>query len=461
MVPGPVGYNEPAQWTHNKEEYVRHFKGTAFIAIGAIARKVAMQPAKVYYKVATKHGLTRKGGVTLEPVEFDHPLPNLFDQVNPIHTQYDLWYQMVCWRLMTGDTYWWKTRNRFGGVVELWPLPSQWVWAIPSTTKFIDRYLVRGVFGPEVQMPAEDVLHIREPSIDYSSTGGARFYGKPMITAADTAVDLEEAMFRRLYHQFRNFTPPGLVFSTEQPLGEDQFLDLMAQLKTQQARSEKTGEPIVAHSGMKVGEFRESVREMDYSRSLETVADHIMAVAGTPKSVVGLTADYNRSNLEGAILCWAENTINPLLAHLGQHLTQNLAIADFDNDVVVKFDPVTTDDREAIRADVGAAVSAKAITPNEVREVLLKRERFTRGGDNPVGSPQDVEVPTWGDGKEPEPPPEPKEEKPAIEIPPQLAGMMPAMPPVKKPPVKVPPKGKKPAKRRRDEYDDKDGDDDE
>jgi len=374
MVAQSGNYTEPAQWVHNKDEYVRHFKGTTFIAIGAIARKVAMQPAKVYRR-------NMKSG-SKTPVDWDHPLVQLFEAVNPIHTQFDLWYQMVCYRLMTGDSYWWKTRNRFGGVVELWPLPSQWVWAIPSATRFIDRYLVRNMFGPDTFIDQQDVLHIREPSIDY--TFGGRFYGKPVITAADVAIDLEEAMFKRLYHSFRNFTPPGMAYSTDEKLSEQEFLDLLAQFKAQQKRAEQTGEPILTHSGMKAGDFRSSIREMDYGQSLDKVMDYILAVMGTPRAVVGLVADQNRANLDGAILCWAENTVNPLLRHMGQHLTQNLAVLDFGPDIVVEFDPITTDDHNAILQSVNSLRAAGAITPNEQREILLKLPPYVHGGNRPI-----------------------------------------------------------------------------
>ncbi len=378
MVPDHgAGYRyDYAPWVVNQEEYIKHFKGTAFIAIGAIAKKVAQQKALVFYRRFKKSGMKR------DPVPPDHPLQKLFDAVNPIHTQFDLWYQMVAWRLMTGNSYWWKARNGFDVPNELWPLPSNWVWAVPSREKFIDSYLVRGVFTAREQViPAEDVLHIREPSINWN--GGGRFYGYPVAHATATAIDLEESMLRHLYHQFRNFSPPGMHYTTDQKLTQEQFLDLMVQVRSQQRTVEQTGDPILSHSGMKVDEFRGSIREMDYSNSLQTVMQYILAMFGTPQAVVGVSKDYNRANMVGALISWCENTINPLLVHTGQHLTQNLA-SDFDDDLIVEFEPVSVDDVDAMRADIATAQSAGAITPNEVREVLLKRPPYDKGGDRPL-----------------------------------------------------------------------------
>ena len=377
MVPEYGGSRfSPAQWVVNQNEYVKHFSGTAFIAIGAIAKKVAQQKAVVYYRRSTK------AGVTKTPVEPSHPLQALFEAVNPIHTQYDLWYQMVAWRLMTGNSYWWKARNGFDVPTELWPLPSNWVWAIPSDTKFVDSYLVKAVFGGrDTVIPSEDVLHIREPNINWQ--GGGRFYGFPVAHAAATPIDLEESMLRKLYHQFKNFNPPGMHYTTDEKLTESQFMDLMVQLRAQQRTAEMTGDPIISHSGMKVDEFRNSVREMDYSNSLQTIMSYILAIFGTPQAVVGVSKEYNRANMIGALIAWCENTINPLLVHTGQHLTQNLA-ADFDDDLVVEFDPVSVDDVDAIRQDIATAQSAGAITPNEVRDVLLHKPPFDKGGNRPL-----------------------------------------------------------------------------
>lgn len=377
----------PSPWIVDTNEYVKHFKGTTFIAIGSIAKKVAQQEAKVMRRIRKKSGLAK------EPVAWDHPLVQLFEQVNPIHTQFDLWYQMVAWRLLTGNSYWWKARNGFGKPAELWPLPSQWVWAIPSSKKFISEYLVRGVFGGvDRYIDAGDVLHIREMSIDWNGPG--RFYGTPMAAAAATAIDLEEAMLQRLYFQFKNFNPPGMQYSTEEKLTESQFVDMMLQIRMQQHTAEQTGAPILTHSGVKAQEFKNTVREMDYSQSLQTVMSYILAMFGTPQAVVGVSREYSRSNLVGALLSWAENTINPLLRHMGQHLTQGLA-RDYDEDLVIEFDPIEVADADGLRADVAACQSAGAITPNEVRETLLKKSPFVGGGDKPY-KPAGAEEASYG-----------------------------------------------------------------
>lgn len=409
------GYgNAFAPWTQDRREYVKHIKGSTYMAVGAIARKFACQEAKVFRRVYSK------AGGDLEPVEHDHPLCELFRNVNPLHTQFDLWYQLVFWRVVTGDWYGWKARNKAGEVVEIWPVPSQWVYAVPGLHRLIDAYRVYRFFALSTQVDVEpqDMIHIREPSIDWDMSG--LYYGKPAIAAGAHMIDVEEAMMRRLYASFKNFTPPGLVYTTDQKLGEDEFLELLAQMRAQQQMVDRTGEPLLAHSGMKVAEMRSGVREIDYTQSITTILEWILSLLGVPKSLVGLTGDYNRANLEGAVLAFAENTINPMLFHTSQHLTRSLG-AEYGPDIVIKIDPITVDDRAAIRADVQAAWSAGAITPNEIRDVLLHKGAYKYGGDVPLVSSGMGEAP-YGNAKPNPPAPEGQEDEPDLKSGPAAGG---------------------------------------
>lgn len=365
----------PAAWVDDKNEAVRHYRGSTYVAIGAIARRVAMQPAKVFAR------RRRKSGEQRIPVPHDHPLQVLFEFVNDFATQFDLWFSIVGWRLITGDAYLWKTRNGFDVPAELWPLPSQWVHALPSPTSFIGGYLVRGVFGQDVTLPTRDVIHFAEPGMDWSGNG--RFYGRAPLMAGASMVDVESAMLARLYHQFKNFAPPGLHYTTDAELTSEQLKEIYHDVLIMHGRAEQTGAPIVSHSGMKAGEWRTSPREMDYANSLDKAMEYTLAVFGVPKAVVGLTRETNRANMEAALVAFAQNTVNPLLVHMSQHLTQGFA-GDFDDDLEVCLPLIDTADLDLMRRVIETATKAKAVTPNEVREILLDLAPYKVGGNTPT-----------------------------------------------------------------------------
>ena len=404
----------PAPWNHNRNEYVKHAKGPVYVAGGAIARKVAMQPVKV--KAITR----KKSGIRMEEVDPLHALNVVLEEVNshPSFVPFDLWFLTVMWRLILGDSFWWKTRNRFDKPTELWPIPPQWVHVIPDPHTYISGYRVDGgTFfsgSSDVVIPTRDMVHTRENSVDWSGTG--RFYGTPPTSAAAEMVDIHEQMLKRLYYTFKNYAPPGLNYGTDEILTDAQAEEALVWILAQHGRTEQTGRPIVSHSGYKVTEFAKGQREMDYQTSLETAFDYILATFGVPSAVVGILKDANRASMDAAMASFAQNTVNPLLVSLSQHLTIQLA-RDFDKRLVIEFEPCTVQSAEQIRKDMEFGMKSGAVTPNEVRQEFLRRDGYIHGGDLPVISRHMMEAP-FGNEKP----------KPMMELAPAGAGGAPVAP---------------------------------
>lgn len=382
--------DSPASWNVDRNEYAKHIKGPVYVASAAIAKRCAMQPVKCL-------AITRKkSGVRKEELDPLHPLCVLLEEINPhpSFVPFDLWFLTVAWRLTMGDSYWWKVRNNMGKPVELWPIPPQWCHVVPSQTKYIGSYRVNGgsfFYGSDDKFIAvEDMVHTRENSVDWSGTG--RFYGTPPLAAAAEMVDIHEHMLKRLFYTFKNYAPPGLNYSTDEQLTDAQAEEALVWILAQHGRAEQTGRPIISHSGYKVTEYAKSQREMDYQSSLETSFDYILANFGVPSAIVGILKDANRANMEAAMMAFAQNTVNPILTSLGQHLTIQLA-RDFDRRIVIEFDPVTIADTEAIRKDWEFGMKSGAVTPNEVRQEFLRRDEFVHGGGLPVISRHMMEAP--------------------------------------------------------------------
>lgn len=377
-----------AAWIVDRNEFVRHVKGSAYIAIGCIARKCSMQAPEVLIR------RPKKGDWEEEKAPLDHPLVKLFDRINAFHTLFDYIYYTVGWRLATGDSFAWKARNGLGVPSELWPLPSQWCYAIPSETEFISDYLVRGVWGKDTYWPAKDIIHISDPNLDWSGTG--RYYGRPSMAAAGAYIDIEEAMLKRMLNWFKNYAPPGMIFSGAEGIGPDQIGQLYAIIAQQYAMSQGDGTPFVVPEGFKLESGAMATpKDIDYSAQLSVTLDNILAVHGVPKAVAGLSRDYNKANFQAAMLAFVQMTVNPLLKHMSQHHTQDLA-HDFDEQLLVRFPECTVDDAEQMRKDYESAMKQGAATPNDVRQHLLELPPYQTGGDRPMVPGAWVEAP-YGD----------------------------------------------------------------
>lgn len=406
VEPSPYNRYLPANWVHDRREFVKHYRGGTYAAVSAIARRVAMQEVHVGMR------RVKRSGIEIEPVKPTHPLVEMFERVNPRHTSYDLWFLTVAWRLICGVAYWWKIRNGLQVPAELWPVPSHWVRAVPDRMNFIGSYEVRGVFAEPKMIAARDMVDIAEPNVDWEGNG--RYYGHPVLYASATMVDIEETMLRQMYSRFKNYSPPGLHYSTDEELQSEQVTEIIGQIMAQHAAAEASGRPIVTHSGYRVDDFSKTVREMDYGKSLQAALDYQLAMFGVPKAVVGIVADVNRANMAGSLMAFAQNTVNPLLIHIGQHLTQNLA-AEFDDSLVVWFDPVTVDDMEQTRKGIETLLRAGAVTVNEARDLLAGLGPYKYGGDVPM-LPMNMAPAAFGnaDPESETPPAQQEPETPAV-----------------------------------------------
>ena len=371
--------NTAAHWVRNRNAQVKRYSGSVYMGIGAISKMVAMQDVTVQRRFKPKNGKT---GIKYERVSYTHPLVELLEEVNPVDTLYDLWYYMVGWRLTTGDSMLFKARNGFGTPKQLWPLPSQWTRVIPDPTLGVKGYEVDGNAGTFF-VDARNMVHIKAPNLDWEGHG--RYYGHAAIDAAETTITLEREMLNRLYYTFKNFAPPGMVFSTEQRMQPHQVHQLWANLSAQHSMSEHSGRPMIVHSGLKLeGQFGGSgARELDYVGSLDKTLEITLATFGVPRAVLGMVEGANKASTQSALIQFCKMTIDPILKQFSQHFTQHLA-TDFaeDKSLVVKLGPCAVDKEEQLVTMVEAMIKAGAITPDEVREILMNMDPL----DSPHGS---------------------------------------------------------------------------
>lgn len=389
-----VGGTQPqpratAEWYANYDELVKMFKGSVYIAAGAIARKIASLGISVVRRSWSKTGLKK------EPVSDAHPLVELLNNPSDYQVPYEMHYRAIAWQLLCGDSYLWKIKNGFGTPITMEQLSPQWVKPIQSGARFIDGYRVysRYLSSEPWDIPREEMIHIREPNIDM--TAQKRYFGFPVVLAAENTAELEKEMFKRLRYTFNNYARPGLIFGTKKRLSDKQLEQQWGAIHSQHRLAEQSGNPMLVHDEMELlaGADR-TTAELDYLGSLEATLKFTCAVFGVPLAVIGLVQETNRASAEAAMYTFATNTINPRLVHYSQMLTKDLA-KDFDDDLEVQVGPFEVDNLQDVLRSVEVCWRAGAATPNEVRDRLLGLPPLQNGGDNPVLS-AGSELATYG-----------------------------------------------------------------
>lgn len=369
---------QPVQWTEDRTQYVKQYKGSAYIAISAIARMIARQTANC----VCKWRIEKKSGVTYEEMLPSDPLPALLENPNKNDTFFDLMYLLTGWYCITGDAYTYKARNGFGMPKRIYALPSQWMYAVGGEMNFIDSYRVYAPPHTDFTVDAENIIHMKNPSLDWSQNG--RYYGHPSIKAAATSLELENEMWARRYFNTKNFVKPGLMVRTEQRLQPHQARQIWNQINAQISMAEHSGRAMILHSGM-TAEPLDNSNELDFASSLDKALEYTLAVHGTPKAVVGLVQGMDKANVESAMWQWAKLTIDPLMEHFSQVLTKHLAQAHFGKDAIIHFGEAQIDNLDAIVKKVDTLIKAGGATPDEIRAEMMNWQPMPGGlGSKPV-----------------------------------------------------------------------------
>lgn len=382
MAVGPVGrYKQVADWYANQDELVKLYSGSVYIAAGAIARKIASTEAVVKrVRYCPKSGTVKK-----DRVSPNHPLCQLLQNPNDEDEPYDLHYLTTAWKLICGDAYIEQVPNGFGRPCRLHPMPPQWIKPIMSQHSLISGYRVDGRFLGcfQYDVPREEMIHIKENSLDKSNN--RRFYGYPVPLAVQNAIELEHSMLQRLKYRFDNLAEPGLIFGTDERLSPASLKQRMHEVWSQHRFQEDTGKPMFLHNKTKLlaGGDGAKQKELDYRGSLESTRQFITSTIGVPLAVVGLVSDQNRANAEAALYTFAHNTVNPHLTQYSQVLTRQLA-RRFEPDLEIQLGPFRVIDLKDLIHSVEICLKGGAITPNEVRDVLMNLPPMMTGGDSPV-----------------------------------------------------------------------------
>lgn len=413
----------PGGWSQDRVMQVQQFRGWVYCAVRAIAEEVAGQPVQVAYRRdpdrAERDRKAGKGGKylakryrekalsrlqqheELELVRFDHPARRLLDNPNPPDTYETFWQKLSINLNITGNGYIWVINNQLGYPMELWVLPSHWVWPVRATPEQaaqgqllggyeIRPYGVRSTSG--MILPPDDVIHIMKP---HPSTP---YDGFSPLTAGAPWIDTANAQDESRYAGTKQGIWPGLILKLLPDVidPDEPTLDRLRQRFRQHYQGPtRSGQPLVLSSGMDLLQATRSPAEMDWIQGSEQLRDMVLALFRVSKVIVGITTEVNRATMEAAQAGFAQWTIKPELRLVDGVLTEKLATRFSDDLVIFHHDP-TPDDRAQLNLDLDLDMRWGIRTPNEARGVR-GLEPYEHGGDDPL-LPTTLAVVPFGTG---------------------------------------------------------------
>jgi phage portal protein BeeE len=262
--------------------------------------------------------------------------------------------------------------NGAGVPVEMWVLPSQWVTPRCDgiTGKMVDYFEVRAVNGPVEYFDPDEIIWSKNDSPWHP------LYCSSRVQNASTTIDAYEMTETARYCGLENGIMAGGVLSFPADVQTDQAIidRLEARLLAKNGGPTNILRPLITEGGL-TWTPPDGGWELAYLQSSDQLRKYIMAHFGLDESMMGFA---NHSTYAAAVITESslfKRVFAPRLENRAATLTECL-LTRFGTDLKAIYLPtVTMMDPDTKRGDWQVAISANAVTKNEVRVELLGLEK--------------------------------------------------------------------------------------
>lgn len=375
-----------AQGMASLNECTKHYNYWNYVGIRPIANKFAQLIPNVGYPVPCKkhhqrrlsprdhrwirqsYGATvlQHDGMDLETAPENHPLVQLFQDIN----QQDVWQEfayewMMYWQLC-GKSYLWVIPNGLGMPAEVYVLPSDWVWPVYSASGKLWKYEVIpvGYSAIRIDLPPEEIIQCKFKSPRSKIDGWGPLQAGPLW------VDNVEAIEKTRKATFDGGPDARFMFTLSEKFGEPGG-DVITRIKEKfLARTNNLQrEPLVVPHGITATKMSQTPQEMDFGSSGTITRDNNLALVGTPGIIAGLAHEFTEANADASMLVFCENTMNPLFSLAAGILTEHLA-SKYDKRLRVWYPDCRPENAEFRLRQLQAASSFGGASPNDWRKYM-------------------------------------------------------------------------------------------
>lgn len=263
----------------------------------------------------------------------DHPVETLIAAPNDQYGGDELWKATALSYVMAGNAYWWKIRNVFGEVIELWYIPHWMIRPVSDlnglTTGPIIAYQVLMGNSAPVYLDPRDVVHFRF-GLDPEDT---RFGLSPLRSVMrEIEADMQAAEFSDTV--LANMGVPGLILSPKDASNNptpDQLKELRDYLKATVSGGQR-GANLVLGKPTDVVQLGFDPNKVNLQSTRDISEERVCAILGVPAAVVGFGAGLQSTKV-GATMrelvkaAWVQCLI-PMQKTMSRQVTSQL-LPDF------------------------------------------------------------------------------------------------------------------------------------
>jgi phage portal protein BeeE len=254
-----------------------------------------------------------------------------------------------------GEAFWMKERNGAMAVVGAWPIPTDWVIALPTPTNRQYRVSFRGWQG---WIPDTEILHFADP--DPSNPYGR---GTSLFRALGDELQTDESAAKTTLQWFGNRARPDLLVMAPGLKPEETRRFELDWLQKAQGFW-RVFKPMFLNREVKIQTFDQDFRAQQFVQIRQHARDTILQSRGIPPEILGVLENSNRATIESADYLFESKIVVPAL-ELQRAVLQERLLPEYDDRLILDYvSPVQEDKSFALEV---AKAAPWALTVDEWR----------------------------------------------------------------------------------------------
>src|SRR3990167_2488569 len=310
-------------------ELMDELKNTAWTCASINAAVCASNPPKLYVRTHDGQPKARCQKKALHPTNpiqlahkaqkveevLEHPLLELFKNVNPTHNSFDLWELTQLSLECTGRAFWLIEMGVLGIPKNIWILQAHKVIPRRETTsdKLVDFYEYHAEKGVEKFDPRE-IIYFRFPDPKDPYLGSIS-----PLRACFEQVGLSSGYTALRRSVYDNTGIPSVLISPDEVIGEDEAARLEEQYNAK-FRQGGMGKALVSESKMDIRVLQHSMGDLAALSENKATKEDIANAFHVPMPY--LSSDTNLANMEAAEIMHMRLAIKPRLQRRDEKLNE-------------------------------------------------------------------------------------------------------------------------------------------
>ncbi len=246
-------------------------------------------------------------------------------------------FQLVQTHLdLVGEAFLIKERNILGTPVNLWPIPPDWINALPTADNFAYQLTIGAV---RFDVPMTEIIPFIDPD-------PANPYGRGTGIAKSLGDELETDEFasKHLKNFFFNRARPDIIIAGDN-LGMSDTKRLEERWLEKHRGFWNAFKPHFLSRKVDITQLGQSFENMQMVDIRKHERDTVIQVYGFPPEKFGIVNESKRSTIAAADLFWSKDVLTPRLEHIRMILQEKL-VPDFDPRIVLDYELPEVQDSE-------------------------------------------------------------------------------------------------------------------